>query len=473
MEKTDRPSHLDAFMAPRSVAVIGASRKRGQGSFNVIENMQAFGYGGKIYPVNPLADDICGISSYGHVKDIKAPVDIAIVATPRDRVPDAVRDCAAHGIKGAIVVPQGFADADGAGKVLQEELKRISRETGIRILGPNTLGVLDAFSGFSSSFMPLKREKAPVGVICQSGVFFVGSAVFTGALGKGIDIGNGCDLDFADALAYFSADDDIRVIFVHVEGLKDGRRFLEAAKEAAKKKPVIALKAARTARGAEAAASHSGAMAGQWEVYEAAFRQSGIVSAQDPEEVLDYTKAFLRLPPMTGKRVGLVTFTGAGGIILIDSLAMVGLEVASLSAATIDAVKALSPPWMPIQNPLDIWPALMKKGMKTVYRVALEHVLRDPAVDGVICIAIAPEIPEQAQLDATDVIRDTAAAFKEKPVVAWLYGPNQRGISEKIEKGGHVVAMPSLPRAARTLAALSRRGQFLRNDEKADMPSLA
>jgi acetyltransferase len=201
-------------MDPKSVAVIVVSRKTGQGSFNLIENMMAFGYEGKIYPVNPFAQEIMGLKCHANIEEIDESVDLAIISTPREEVPRIVKDCAGHGIKGAIVVPQGFADADADGKALQKQLTDISRNDGIRILGPNTLRVINAFSGFSSSFMPVRREKVPVGIICQSGIFFVGASTFTGMMGKGIDLANGCDLDFADALEYFGEDDDIKVIIL-------------------------------------------------------------------------------------------------------------------------------------------------------------------------------------------------------------------------------------------------------------------
>ncbi len=456
-----RPHHLDIFMSPGSVAVIGASRKTGKGNFNVIENMRDFGFKGKIYPVNPMTDEILGIKTHKDVKEIGKPIDLAIIATPREQVPRITQDCADLGIKGAIVVPQGFADADADGKALQDQLTRIAHERGIRILGPNTLGIVNAFSGFTSSFMSLAREKVPIGVICQSGIFFVGSSQFTGMMGKGIDVANGCDLDFADALDYFGDDDDIRVIFMHIEGMKQGKEFFDAARRVALKKPVIALKSARTRRGAVAASTHSGALVGNHEVFEAAFRQAGVISANDPQEVFDFTKALLNLSPMRGNRVGLVTFTGAGGIILIDTLQEYGLEVAELSPPAIKKIKDLSPAWMPIQNPLDIWPALMKHGMEYVYELALSEILKDSAVDAAICIAIAPELPENAHLDATGIIKKTAASFPDKPVVSWLYGPNQLSVSNMLEQGGQVVSLPTLPRAARTLAMLYGRGQFL------------
>jgi acyl-CoA synthetase (NDP forming) len=452
---------LDLFMAPRSVAIIGASRKTGRGSFNLIENMVAFGYEGKIYPVNPMADEILGYKSYKAVKEIGNPVDLAVVSTPREQVPPVIEACASAGIKAAIIVPQGFADADEIGKTFQKDLSRIARQRGIRLLGPNTLGTLNAFSGFTSSFMPLRREKAPVGVICQSGIFFVGSSLFTGMMGKGIDIGNGCDIDFADALDYFGQDEDIRVVFIHIEGLDHGRRFLEVARRVCLQKPVIAFKTARTEVGARTAASHSGAMAGAYDIFRSALQQAGVMVVSDPAEIVDITKAMLHLHPMHGDRVAIVTFTGAGGIILIDALTTCGLKLAVLSPQTLARVATLSPQWMTIQNPLDIWPALMVHGMDRVYPDVLRAVLEDPGVDGVICIAIATDSVDQAYLDATGPIERVAGACPEKPVVAWLYGANQAHVSRNLEYSRTVISVPTLPRAALVLKALYQRHLLL------------
>ena len=472
-----RKDRLDLFMNPRSVAIVGASRKRGPGSFNLIENMRAFGYTGKIFPVNPQADEILGLKVYKDIKEIPEPVDIAILNTPREHIPRIIEDCADAGIPGVIVVPQGFADADGEGKRLQKQLTRLARDTGIRIMGPNTLGVQDSFSGFTSSFMPLVREPAPVGVICQSGVFFFGAAVFSGLMGQGIDLANACDLDLADGLDYFGDDDRIRVIFAHVEGLKDGRRFLETAERVARLKPVITLKTGRSSQGARAAASHSGSLVGDHEVFEAAMGKAGVTSARDPEEVQDYIRAFLNLPPLKGKRIGVITFTGAGGIILIDSLLDCGLELADPAPATLQRIKDLSPPWMPIGNPLDIWPALMKNGLEFTYKTALEGMLADPGVDGVVCIATAPFLPDHSFLDASAVIQKAAAAFPDKPVAVWLYGPNQPAFNEMFNRNSKVLALPTLPRVAKTLAALHQRYQFLNQiltiPEKFSVPSEA
>ena len=446
-------------MAPRSVAIVGATRKTGEESFNVIENLRKFGYRGQVYPVNPLAKQITGMKSYKDIKEIGKPIDLAIISTPREHIPRIVDDCAHLGIKGVIVIPQGFADADVEGKILQERLTQIARDKGIRILGPNTLGVINAFSGFTYSFILLERDKVPIGVICQSGIFFVGSSLFTGMMGKGIDVGNGCDIGFAEAIEYFGEDKQIDVIFAHIEGMKAGRRFFEVAKRVAHRKPIIALKTAQSQQGAIAAQSHSGSLVGDYEVFEAAFKQAGVISTHDPEEVLDYTKAFLNLPLMKGNRVGVITLSGAAGIILIDAFQRHGLVLAEVSPRTVKSIKALSPSWMSIQNPLDIWPALMKHGLANVYSIALKEVLKDPAVDGVICTAVAPGLREQAYLDVVKVIKEQAGSFPKKPIVVWLYGGNFHPVMKRIEEGGKVACYPTLERAVRVLATLRRRYQ--------------
>ena len=200
---------------------------------------------------------------------------------------------------------------------------------------------------------------------------------------------------------------------------------------------------------------------GDYEVFEAAMGKAGVTSARDPEEVQDYIRAFLNLPPLKGKRIGVITFTGAGGIILIDSLLDCGLELADPAPATLQRIKDLSPPWMPIGNPLDIWPALMKNGLEFTYKTALEGMLADPGVDGVVCIATAPFLPDHSFLDASAVIQKTAAAFPDKPVAVWLYGPNQPAFNEMFNRNSKVLALPTLPRVAKTLAALHQRYQFL------------
>lgn len=450
---------MKSFMEPESVAIIGATRKSGPGSYNLIENMLQFGYQGRVFPVNPQADEILGLRAFPRIKDIGQAIDLAVINLPRDLVIQGIRECAALGVKAVIVVGQGFADADAKGKALQGEMLAIARENGMRILGPNTLGILNAFRPFTTSFMPLTREKAPVGVICQSGIFFVGSQKFSGMMGKGIDIGNACDIGFTDALAYLGNDPDIKVITVHMEGLNRGREFLSLASRITRNKPVVIFKTGRSEAGAQAVASHSGSMAGRYRIYRAALTQAGCTLLDEDGQMRDAVRAFLHLPLMKGNRIAVITITGAGGIIATDALERYGMTLAPLSRETLAPVVELSPAWMPLGNPLDLWPAVMKHGMQKVYPPALKVLLADPAVDGVLCISVALKLPDYAFLDVSGELNQVVSGGK--PVVAWLYGENSEGIGREIEKEGRIISFQTIERAVWALSVLRKRQVYL------------
>ncbi len=455
----DTKDTMKPFVEPESVAIIGATRKNGPGTYNLVENMLQFGYQGRVFPVNPQADEILGLRTFPRIGDIGQAIDLAVINLPRDLVLKGIRECAAVGVKAVIVVGQGFADADEKGKGLQEEMVAIARENGMRILGPNTLGILNAFRPFTTSFMPLSREKAPVGVICQSGIFFVGSGKFSGMMGKGIDIGNACDIGFVEALSYLGDDPDVRVIAIHMEGLMRGREFVSLASRITRKKPVVIFKTGQSEAGARAAVSHSGSMAGRYQIYKAALTQAGCTLITEDSQMRDAVRALLHLPPMRGNRIAVITVTGAGGIMATDALERYGLALAPLSPETLDPVARLSPPWMPLGNPLDLWPAVMKHGMQKVYPPALKALLADPAVDGVLCINVALRLPDYAFLDVSEELNQVVSG--DKPVVAWLYGENSEGIGEEIEKEGKIIPFQTIEGAVWALSVLRQRQAYL------------
>lgn len=457
----DSDNNMDTFFNPISVAIIGITRKSGPGSYNLMENMLNYGYKGKIFPVNTNAKEILGQKAYSSVKDVKQKIDLAIIILPRELVPKCISECAELGVKAAIVVGQGFADVGIRGKELQREIVKIGKEKGIRILGPNTLGVVNNFNYLTTSFMPLNQEKAPIGLICQSGIFFVGSRNFIGNLGKGIDIGNACDIGFFESLKYLGEDPDIKIIAVHMEGLEQGRQFLSLASRIGREKPIVIFKTGQSEKGARDAASHSGTMAGHYPVYKAALKQAGVHFLDKDGQMRDAVKSLLHLPPMKSNRVAVITPTGAGGIMVSDALERYGLRMASLSETTIKQIAELSPEWMPLGNPLDIWPAAMKNGLVNVYTIALKAVLDDHNVDGVLCISVAPEIPESAYLDVSEIINGAVSKVPDKPVVAWFYGPNQRVVYQKLEREKRVGAYQTIEKAIWSLSLLRERQQFL------------
>lgn len=453
---------MKLFLEPRSVAIVGVSRLTGPGSFNILENMINAGFSGKVYPVNPNADEILGTRAYASVKDVPGDIDLAIISTPRSVVPRIVQECTERGIKAITIVGQGFADGDNEGKELQAEIVNIAGQGGARILGPNTFGTANAFSNFSSAFIPMIMERIPIGVISQTGFYFPGLRNFT-VVGKAIDLGNACDIEFADALEYFEDDLDVRLIFLHIEGIRDGRRFMQVARRVAKKKPILALKTGKSEDGAKAAQSHTGSLVGKDEVYGAALRQCGVMRIDDLDEFEDLAKAFLNVPLMKGKGVGVITITGAGGIMATDTLEKYNLRLARLSPKTLEKIAALAPSWQRMDNPADIWPAYMIAGhpRDEVFATTSEAFLNDEDVSGVILIyASFPEQLAQAAVDPMLCLPRLAAKFSEKPVLLWLYGSEVEEMASKL-MADKILVYPTLERAIRTLSKLNQYWEYV------------
>lgn len=451
---TDLFNQVRRFLEPRSVAMVGASTRTGPESFNALESLLARGYRGRIYAVNPKGGEILGVKVYPRVADLPEVVDLAVIATPREAVPALVKECVEKGIRAVTIITQGFADADAAGKKMQEEIAALIRGTATRVAGPNTLGMANAFAGFYTAFIGFTNRPAANGVICQSGIFLAGAMDFTAGVGLGIDLGNMVDLDFADVLEYFALEDRVKVINLHIEGLKDGRRFMEAARRVSRAKPVLCLKTARSAAGARAAGSHSGSLAGADHVLNAAFRQAGVIRVDNVGEMNDLNKTFLTYPPPAGRRVAVITITGGGGIATVDACARYGLELARFSPATEQALAAVYPSWLEVGNPADIWPAGMSRGYRPITSLALQKIMNDPQVDAVICITSAYLPPADDPLDISGLFKEAARSRPDKPLAIWVFGPHRRACGEKVEEEGTIVVYPSPERAVRALDAL-------------------
>ena len=277
---------MKLFMEPKSIAIVGVPRHTGEGSLNILENLLDYGFSGKIFPVNPNAREILGVKTYPTIRDVPDKIDLAVLLTPRSITPVKLEECLEKDIKAIVIVSQGFADADEEGKALQEQVLKMARAGGARMIGPNSFGVANAFEKLNTAFVPFEMEEIPVGVISQSGLFFQ-SLPNLMLIGKAIDLGNCCDIGFTDALEYFAADPQTELILLHIEGLREGRKFMEVASRIAKRKMLIALKTGKSEAGAKAAQSHTGSLAGKDEVYDAVFEQCGIIRATDIDEVAD------------------------------------------------------------------------------------------------------------------------------------------------------------------------------------------
>lgn len=415
------------YFDPESVAVIGAPGKTGVGAFNNVETMLRYGYKGRIYPVNPKIDEICGIKAYRSIPELPELVDMAIISVGRDRVPPLFEQCVEAGIKRIIIISQGFSDADEKGEKLQEQLVRQAQEHGVRIVGPNTMGVLNNFNGFSSGFvdMPVPETFSRVSLIAQTGVIQIATKDFAyHKWGKAIDIGNASDVDFVDALEYFEDDKETDIIAIHMEGMRRGREFLEIASRITLKKPIVVLKTGHSRLGAKAALSHSGSLVGEDGVFEAAFDRAGIIRVRNTAELRDALRALVCLKEMQGPNLGVVTVTGAGGIMAIDACEEAGLSIAQLPEGLAEKLTKGMPEWIHVGNPIDIWPIGMIGGdYPGAVKTALVDLMQSDDVDGVLVIIPAMNSPLHADIaDLSGVVADVRRIVaNDKPIAMWLY----------------------------------------------------
>ncbi|AMM53265.1 acetate--CoA ligase family protein [Pyrococcus kukulkanii] len=389
---------LDFLFYPRSVAVIGASHIPGKIGNAIMRSITA-NFDGKVYAVNIKGGeiDVNGkkFKVYKSIKDIPDEVDVAVIAVPAKFVPDVIDECGEKGVKGAVVISAGFKEAGRAD--LEEELVKRARKWGIRVVGPNCLGVTNLENGFDCNFNPPERQArpkfGPIAFMSQSGAF--GAAILDWAarhdvgMSKFISLGNMADLDESDFMLYLKDDPKTKVITAYIEGVKDGRKFFNAAKETTKVKPVIILKAGRTEAGAKAAASHTGSLAGSYKIYEAAFEQSGVLSAKSMRQLFNYAKALAMQKPAQGDRVAIVTNGGGAGVMMSDGLLEAGLKLAELSDETREKFKKAIeegklPEHMSYKNPIDV----IGDAPSSRYELAIRYALEDPNVDVLAVIAL-------------------------------------------------------------------------------------
>lgn len=378
---------IKRFFEPNGVALIGATDKIGFG-YGQTKTLIMQGLGKRLFLVNPSRSTVFGIPTCQRVSDIPGPVDLAVVIVPARAVPPVLKECASKGIKAAIVQSAGFAEIGPEGRDLQEELTRICRQTGMRIIGPNCVGVANTANGFTTTEATEEAMRpGHVGIIAQSGVF--GNILMDWGPDEGVSfskvatLGNRCDVDESELLLYLGGDEQTRVIAMYLESVADGRRFVEALREVSPKKPVIVLKSGRTPEGKMATASHTASLSGDDQVYDGIFNQLGVIRARDIQELFELAKAFAHQPIPVGSGVAIVTTSGSLGAMAVDSCSELGLEMAPLSARTIEVLKDGAPQWMNVKNPLDVGPSgLFFKGLKAL--------LEEPRVDGVIAIFVIP-----------------------------------------------------------------------------------
>jgi len=471
---------MNVFFEPESVAVIGASRKihkAGHVIFkNFAENKRRGVFKGELYPVNPKEEYILGFKCYPSLSEIPGKVDLIVVVVPVPVVPDIMREAAAKGVKAAVIITAGFSEIGN--HELEREVTEIAKKAGIRVLGPNCLGVYDSRTGVDMLFLPETKILSTgdemvatprpmagnISIVTQSGAFGASALDFlTGrqlGVSKFVSFGNKCDVNEAEMLEYLLYDDYTHVILLYVEGIREGRKFMEAAGKVTRVKPVVALKTGKTSAGARAAASHTGSIAGTDSIYEAAFKQCGVIRARDMEEFFDIGKALAYQPPAKGNVIGVITDAGGPGIMAVDECESRGLNVKKFSEETIQKFENLKkegkiPKFATNLNPVD----LTGSATSEMFEIATKTLLEDPEIDGIIILGLhhLPALME----DFIDRIANLVKNY-EKPVVACDIGETEMAmyVRARFDKYG-IPAYSSPEDAARAMHAIVRYGSYL------------
>ena len=457
---------MEFFFNPKGIALIGATTKPARGGFSILTNLLK-GFAGNIYPVNPRYSSIEGLSCYPSVLDVPDPVDLAIVFVPGPLVPKVIQECVMRKIPGVMIESGGFSETGDEGKKLQDMLRRIAHETGIRLWGPNCMGLVDAvshhvFSFVSPTIWDYGLIPGDVSLIVQSGMLSAGFLIDTmthGTMGisKVCSIGNKVDVEECELLEYLIKDPHTKAIGLYMESIPDGRRFMEICSRSPK--PIVALKGGKSRKGAEAAMSHTASLSGNGAIISGAMSQAGIIEATDFKQMMDFCRtlaAYPSLPRNPAGRVAVLTYSGGAGIVSADFIENMGLEVADLSWQTRQTLKSVFPGWMPIANPVDLWPAVEKNGGEKTYRAAVEAVCADPGVDAIFLHLFA------GGFSLNFDISPLAARVKQsgKPMVAWLIGEREqaREMQTAIQKQG-IPVFREIQRSVECLHALFKRNK--------------
>lgn len=461
-------SSLDAILAPRSIAVIGASRRSLTMGHQILHNLIHLGYTGTVYPVNPFAKAVCSVRAYPSVRDIPEPVDMAVVVVPRDQVPAVVDDCGEAGVRGLVMISAGFREIGREGAEKEQLLQAQVRRYGMRMIGPNCMGVINASPDvmMNATFAPQMPPFGHCAFVSQSGA--LGVSVINSAREYGIgisqfvSIGNNSDVSGNDLLEAWEHDEAVKVILMYVENFGNPAKFLEIASRLSQTKPIIAVKGGRTKAGALAAVSHTGALAASDIAVDALLTQAGVLRAVTMEEMFDMAIGFGAHSLPKSRRTAVVTNAGGPGILAADALEGFGLELVQPSQQSVDAIQKLLPPGVPVRNPLDLIASATPAG----YRSSLSTLLKDPAIDCVLSIFIPPLGIDQEEV--AQAIAGAARENPEKPVLAVLMG--RQGLSETRAQMANVgIPTYMFPEsAARAIGALNRHRE---NAERVRRPS--
>ena len=456
---------LDALFRPRSVAIVGASRSPDKVGHILTKNMINSGFKGDIYPINPSADEILGLKCYSSVGSVPGEVDLAVITLPSALVIQAATECGEKGVKALVIISAGFKETGHEGAILEQQLVEVGKKYGMRIQGPNCLGLINTATPLNLSFAAAMPARGKIGFISQSGA--LGTAVLDWALKENmgfhsfISVGNKADLDEVDFIEAMGEDDGVEVILLYLESIEKGRRFIEVASNVVKKKPVIVLKGGTSSAGARAAGSHTGALVGSFLAYQTAFDKAGVILAESVEELFDFGVAFSYQSLPRDEGIAIVTNAGGPGILSTDLSEKLGVRIAGISADVQNVLRRNLPAAAATGNPVDV----LGDAKADRYVFALREVLGDEGVNAIVVI-LTPQAMTESFKTAQGIV-ELARTSTRKPILAVFMGGGMVEEARQCLMEGGVPCYDFPESAIQTVAAMYRYARFLKKGEEA------
>jgi acetyltransferase len=414
--------NLDKIFSPKSVAIIGASDEEGSVGCALMKNFVELGFEGKVYPVNLRKAEILGLKAYPTVEQIAEPIDLAVIATPAQTVPDVLEQCGKAGINGVIIISAGFKEVGSEGKALEERITEIKKKYGMRIVGPNCLGVIRPIVRLNATFINKLPKPGKIAFISQSGA--LGSAILDWAMHENIgfsnfvSLGSMIDVDFGDLIDYFGTDPKTRSILMYIEGITDARKFMSAARHFARTKPIIVVKAGKFSESAKAAASHTGSLTGEDMIYDKAFKRAGMVRVDEIADLFNCAEVLGTQPLPNGPNLSIVTNAGGPGVMATDALIAQGGKLAKLSQKTMETLDSVLPNFWSRGNPIDI----LGDAKADRYRAVVEACLNDENVDGLVIIYTAQAVAEPVEVARSIVELVKSRGYQNKTILTSFMG---------------------------------------------------
>ncbi len=414
--------NLDRIFDPQSVAIIGASDVEGSVGYAIVKNFTRLGYKGKVYLVNVRKPEIMGVKTYPSVKEISDSVDLAIIATPAKTVPDVMEECGSAQVKGVIIVSAGFKETGPAGKALEDKILETAKKHSIRVVGPNCIGIIRPRTNLNATFVDKMPKPGKVAFISQSGA--LGSAILDWAIHENIgfsnfvSVGSMIDVDFGDLIDYFGTDPQTKSILMYVEGITQSRKFMSAARHFARTKPIIVVKSGKFSESAKAAASHTGSLSGEDDIYDAAFKRAGVVRVEEIADLFNAAEVLGTQPLPKGQRLAVITNAGGPGVMATDALIARGGELAPLSQKTLDMLNGVLPPFWSHGNPIDV----LGDARVDRYKVAVEACLNDDNIDGILVIFTQQAVSESVEIAKGIVELVRNKAYQNKTILTSFMG---------------------------------------------------